>query len=154
MIRIAHRGNYAGKNESRENRVDYITEALDAGYSVEVDVHFIENQLWLGHDEPQEKIDIEFLENPLLWVHSKNLAAMFVLWPMPLVNTFWHDKDAFTVTSKGFRWSDALQDMTRDGICVMPDRSAHVCGLIKSGTYKPMGICSDDFRLFSQLSLV
>ena len=37
MIRIAHRGNFAGINRDRENSPDYIEEAIAAGYNVEVD---------------------------------------------------------------------------------------------------------------------
>ena len=56
MILIAHRGNIEGKNKLRENKIDYILEALEQSYDVEIDVRFIKNYgaYFLGHDEAQE----------------------------------------------------------------------------------------------------
>lgn len=149
MIRIAHRGNYKGKNASRENRIDYLHEALDAGFNIEVDVRYSKNQFWLGHDDKQEKIDISFLENPLVWTHSKNLDALCRLWHNPLVQTFWHDLDEFTYTSMGVKWANAQLHKTSDGIMVMPDSDSSLCAELRRGDLIPLGICSDDFNLFS-----
>ena len=33
MIKIAHRGNYKGRNVDRENTISYIEEAIAAGYN-------------------------------------------------------------------------------------------------------------------------
>ena len=38
MILIAHRGNISGIDDARENSPKYISEALNIGYDVEVDV--------------------------------------------------------------------------------------------------------------------
>ena len=40
MIFISHRGNLEGPNPERENNPDYISEALERVYSVEVDVWY------------------------------------------------------------------------------------------------------------------
>ncbi len=154
MIRIAHRGNYQGKNESRENRLDYLQEALDAGFAIEVDVRFVKGQFWLGHDVKQEKVSLDFLENPLVWVHSKNMDALLELWHNPAVNTFWHDQDPFTYTSKGIKWANVRMDETIDGIAVMPDGHSLICHKIRSGIYTPYGVCSDNFSLFESLRIV
>ncbi len=55
MKLIAHRGNTQGPNPERENSPEYIEEALNAGYDVEVDVWYdcATEKFWLGHDEPQ-----------------------------------------------------------------------------------------------------
>jgi glycerophosphoryl diester phosphodiesterase len=54
MILIAHRGNLNGKQPERENSPEYIKEALEKGYHVEVDVWLKEtNNLFLGHDSPK-----------------------------------------------------------------------------------------------------
>lgn len=37
MIKIAHRGNYKGRVDERENSPDYIEETIITGYNVEVD---------------------------------------------------------------------------------------------------------------------
>ena len=60
MICIAHRGNINQVDKDRENSPDYITEAVLAGYDVEVDAWYKNNQWWLGHDEPQYKINIRY----------------------------------------------------------------------------------------------
>ena len=56
MILIAHRGNLNGKT-NRENQPEYIQEALVQDFDVEIDVWYIEDEFWLGHDIPQYKIE-------------------------------------------------------------------------------------------------
>jgi len=63
MILISHRGNINGKNPTRENSPDYIMETISMGYDVEIDIWLIDNDLFLGHDNPQYKIDIDWLKN-------------------------------------------------------------------------------------------
>ena len=50
MKLIAHRGNLHGPNPDKENSTDYINEAIESGYNVEIDVWFINNKWYLGHD--------------------------------------------------------------------------------------------------------
>ena len=69
MILISHRGNINGRNIDMENTIDYIDDALDQGYHVEVDVWMIGDKLYLGHDSIQEEITTKYLMNPKLWVH-------------------------------------------------------------------------------------
>ena len=56
MRLIAHRGNITGPDPSRENHPDYIRQAIDLGYNVEIDVWRIGGKFILGHDEPQYEI--------------------------------------------------------------------------------------------------
>lgn len=147
MIKIAHRGNYAGKNKDKENTISYIEEAISKGYDVEVDVWLINNQWFLGHDSPTEIINLSFLERLVIWSHAKNLDAYFTLWNNPKVNVFWHDKDDFVFTSKGIKWCN-INTLTYDGIMVMPELNKHYITLLNTG-HKPLGICSDDFRKFN-----
>ena len=60
MILISHRGNLNGSLQWEENRPDYINNALDLGYDVEIDVWKQPDGWYLGHDEPQFLIDEEF----------------------------------------------------------------------------------------------
>ena len=76
MILISHRGNINGKNSDRENSIEYIEEALDMGYNVEIDVWVIDNKFYLGHDNPLYEVDFLFLINNKLWCHAKNLEAL------------------------------------------------------------------------------
>ena len=61
MYLIAHRGNINGKNKSKENSPSYILDAIKQGYDVEIDLWVDNDDFWLGHDEPQYKINIDFL---------------------------------------------------------------------------------------------
>ena len=70
MILISHRGNRNGKNVDRENSPDYIQEALDEGYDVEIDVWVKDDKFFLGHDEPEYTTDKEFLMKDGLWCQS------------------------------------------------------------------------------------
>ena len=66
MILISHRGNILGRKKQLENNPNYIDNALKLGYDVEVDVWSIDKQFYLGHDEPQYKIERSFLQNKKL----------------------------------------------------------------------------------------
>ena len=60
---ISHRGNLNGEEPEYENTTDYINNALSKGFECEIDVWFVKNEFYLGHDTPEEKIDIEFILN-------------------------------------------------------------------------------------------
>ena len=54
---ISHRGNIRGAVPDKENRPSYIDCAIGSGYDVEIDLRMIDGELWLGHDEPQYRIE-------------------------------------------------------------------------------------------------
>ena len=142
MILISHRGNIDGPNPGNENKPSYILDAIVKGYEVEVDFWFSNNKFYLGHDEPQYDIPIEWLENNYrkLWVHCKNVDAISKLHELDrggfYLNYFWHENDKVTLTSQGYIWAYPGVECS-NGIAVMPE-------LNKS--FKPtnvLGICSD-----------
>lgn len=149
MIKIAHRGNYNGKLPERENTVSYINEAIDAGYNVEVDAWLIDGVWMLGHDFPKDKVDISFFERPEVWTHAKNLVGYVSLFHNPKVHTFWHNKDDFVFTSKGIKWAN-INILTHDGVMVMPEFNDYYIQMFRLGHLDPLGICSDDFRIFNK----
>jgi len=63
MRLISHRGNINGKFESYENEPNYIDLAIKKGYDVEVDIWYIGNILYLGHDKPQYEIDFRWIRD-------------------------------------------------------------------------------------------
>jgi hypothetical protein len=148
VIKIAHRGNYKGRNAERENTVAYIEEAIAAGYNVEIDVWLIEKTLHLGHDFPGESIELSFLERPEIWTHAKNLVGYVSLYNNPKVHVFWHNKDDFVFTSKGIKWCKT-HVITYDGVMVMPEFNDYHTEVIRSGNLIPLGICSDNFDKFN-----
>lgn len=147
MIKIAHRGNYQGRNADLENNPAYLSAALAAGYNVEVDAWRHEGRWYLGHDKPEHMVSIDFLCHPHVWTHAKNFEGYLMLYPNKDVHVFWHNKDDFVFTSKGIKWANTGID-THDGIMVMPDANPELCWRIRKKEITPLGVCSDDFRIF------
>jgi len=140
MILIAHRGNINGPNKERENTPDYINEALCEGYEVEIDVWLVDDEVWLGHDKPENKINKLFLHErrQLLWCHAKNLGALVFLLRENF-NTFSHDNDPYVITTKGYIWASPHSEFTRDTIAVMPEWKNYAPEDISHCA----GVCSD-----------
>jgi hypothetical protein len=103
---ISHRGNLNGPNPLTENTEEQIDLCISKGYDVEIDVWCINEDFFLGHDKPTNKISITFLLNrkKSLWIHCKNLECLFILNNLGL-NYFWHQEDDFTLTSQEFIWT-------------------------------------------------
>ena len=135
MILISHRGNLDGKKEKLENHPDYIEDAIKKGFDVEIDVWFINNNFFLGHDKPQFKVNSKFLENRKLWCHSKNSDALKELSKLNC-HFFWHNTDDYTITSRGFIWIYPGKPILKNGICVMPEKKNNI-------NLDCKGICSD-----------
>ena len=136
MILISHRGNINGRDEDRENHPEYIQEALDKGYNVEIDVWLTSyNQFYLGHDKTQYFVKLDFLKKDGLWCHAKNIEALNLMLKGD-VHCFWHQEDDVTLTSKGYMWTYPGKQLTENSICVKPELSGEK-------PKKVMGICSD-----------
>ena len=123
---IAHRGNLNGPNPLTENDPKRITQCIEDGYDVEIDVRFdpATETLWLGHDEPQHKINWMWLAGRTrnLWIHCKDLATLHEFSTNSGgYNYFWHDKDDYTLTSKGHIWSYPGKTYTGNTVVVMPE---------------------------------
>ena len=140
MILISHRGNINGSNPKMDNNPEYIQKALDLGYDVEVDVWSIDKQFYLGHDEPQYKIERSFLQNKHLWCHAKNIEAFYRMID-DKIHCFFHDKDKVALTSRGYFWSAFEDEMTSKSICVMPPSSRDLPKNIA-------GVCSDNIGYY------
>lgn len=105
---ISHRGNLNGPNQDLENSPNYIELSISKGFDCEVDLWKVKDELFLGHDKPQYKIDFDFIKSfqDFLWVHCKNFDAIDYLVDIDEgINYFWHENDKFTLTSKGFIWT-------------------------------------------------
>jgi len=102
MIFISHRGNLDGASKM-ENHPEHITKAADAGFDVEIDVWVINDDYFLGHDEPHYKTDTDFLSNDKFWCHAKNADALCKMIE-DSIHCFWHADDDATITSRGHIW--------------------------------------------------
>jgi hypothetical protein len=61
MFIISHRGNLQGPDLNQENKPEYIDEALSKGFDVEVDVRFLNKSVFLGHDDAQYLVNLNWL---------------------------------------------------------------------------------------------
>jgi len=149
MINISHRGNLDGKNEKRENHPDYILEAINKGYQVEVDIWYVDGIWYLGHDLPIYRIDFDFIDqysiSEHLWLHTKNFEALKELSKMKndlymsWFRYFWHQTDDFTLTSNGYIWTYPGKDLNENSICVLPEQNNYSLEDIEIC----YGVCSD-----------
>lgn len=146
MILISHRGNLDGPNPEKENHPDYIKEALDAGYDVEVDVWFLKKRgFFLGHDTAEYPITVDFLKqnSEKLWIHCKNVTAMVMLSHHPELNYFWHQEDTMTLTSKQKMWVYPGKQPVLNSIAVMPEIHGDDLSICA-------GICSDYIKQYKK----
>lgn len=136
---IAHRGNISYRIPELENTKSYIDTAIENNYDVEIDIWSVNNKLYLGHDEPKDEVDLEFLyeRHNKLWCHTKNIEALSELIFRGL-HCFFHDKDLATLTSKKFIWTYPGEELTKNSISVLPETSYKMQDILGAA-----GICSD-----------
>lgn len=135
MILISHRGNVNGRLPQYENGQTYCQETIDKGYHVEIDVYWYDGIFWTGHDRPQYRVDIDFLQKEEVWCHAKDIEALFQLQKID-THCFFHQNDNVTLTSKGYLWTLPTHILTENSICVLPE-------LQKIDINNCAGICSD-----------
>ena len=123
MIYIAHRAHVNGPDADSENDPKKIVSAIDDGFDVEVDVAFVNNELWLGHDVRRHLVSLEFLQchKDRLWFHCKNIEALGYLIEHDM-NCFGHCRDEFVVTSKGYIFTCPGSPLSSKAVLVMPER--------------------------------
>ena len=98
MILISHRGNITGRIPDSENRPSYIQDTITLGYDVEIDVRMKEGQLYLGHDLPQYRVELDWLleRKDRLWVHTKDFESLDFLIETGL-RIFFHEQERQTI---------------------------------------------------------
>lgn len=139
MILISHRGNINGRIKSWENEPTYIDLAIKNGYDVEIDVWYVDNVLYLGHDKPQYGVDLRWVKDRItkLWIHCKNIESInFFKDNRYQFNYFWHETDTITLTSLNYIWAYPGKQPIEKSIAVMPE-------LNNDDITKCVGICSD-----------
>jgi len=143
MILISHRGNTTGKQINLENNPDYVDKTIRMGYNVEVDLWLEEDSFFLGHDEPQYKINMDWLTSRKnkLWIHCKNLNSFDFLstYGDNTYKFFWHQEDSYTLTSNLMIWTYPDQPLSNRSIAVMPENTEYTLDQLKHCA----GVCSD-----------
>lgn len=145
---IAHRGLLTGPDPAKENYPDTIRHAIKEGFDVEVDLRVINDELWLGHDEPQYKVSLDWLRthDMRLWIHCKNLEAMEFCFNYPTLNYFAHDHDDYVVTSKGYVWAYPGKPGGKFTVMVMPEHKGMLESVIEDYNNDKIyiyGMCTD-----------
>jgi hypothetical protein len=146
MLLISHRGNLYGPEPKKENKPDFIDEALNLHYPVEIDLWVDGKIAYLGHDKPETRIHPSWLRSRShdLWIHCKNGAALaFVSRDSSLgLHYFYHNKDTYTITSRGYIWCyPGAASAGYRAIAVQPERVWSLEQVLELKNF--YGICSD-----------
>lgn len=137
MKLIAHRGLMFGPDVNIENRPAQIDFAIKAGFDVEIDVWYLNGEIFLGHDRPDYKVNLDFLKRKEVWAHAKNLPALDFLLENN-ITCFWHENDERTLTSNGYIWTYPNKATTKKSIVVVFDSTLD--NVDKENLY---GVCGD-----------
>ena len=136
MKLISHRGNISSKQPSFENSPSYIKEALSAGYGVEADFWYKDDQWFLGHDEPEYKVnEIEwYMFNLNMFMHAKDIPTFIKMkemqieyaqasdMPVIVAHYFYHTNEPVILTSRGMLWAFPKVEVPSKYACaVMPE---------------------------------
>ena len=151
MKLISHRGNMDGQMPSKENRPSYIDSTMQLGIDVEVDLRFIDGDFYLGHDNPDYKVTIKWMElrKDQLWFHCKNIEAVLELLKQKDFKYFCHTSDNYVLTSTNHIWVHDL-DGTIDENCIIPllDKS----DIVRYDGAKPYAVCTDYINVYKKLN--
>ncbi len=148
MIYIAHRGNVSGSNPELENSPEYVDEAISNGYFVEIDVRkgSAPDEFFAGHDYGKYKLSIDWFKERRgrLFIHAKDIETYTYFISRHDWNVFWHQNDAYTLTSAGFIWALPGSKLNEKTICVMPENVLYS----KEDISCCAGICSDHVAFY------
>ena len=143
---ISHRGNLSGPKPEEENSPLAVMRALAEGYDVEVDVHWHNEQFWLGHDVPRYLTVSTELCNPRIWCHAKDPITLMQLLDHG-IHCFAHNEDDWALTSQGFVGN--MVPATR-AILVLPEKSSTRIHGRAANIRKYAGVCTDYPRRYER----
>ena len=162
MIFIAHRGRRKDAWSEEENSPYVIDACIDDNIEVEVDLWYKHGQYWLGHDAPQyhvEEKDWLRIRSDYLWIHCKNADALRMMASFgDRYKYFWHDKDDYTITSRGYIWAyPGKRELVHRTIHVLPERNllprqiVSFYKTLEAHDKLPFAICTDYVYEFKRL---
>ena len=144
MKLISHRGNIRGPIPDKENRPSYIDCAIGNGYDVEIDVNYVNGELWLGHDEPQYKVTHTGIQerSQYLWLHCKDFESAKECWKY---QAFCHSGDPFVFTSNNKIWLHGENESiyTLDDMTIIPVINEQESTSFHTANGIPFGVCTD-----------
>lgn len=115
---ISHRGLIEGEGE--ENSPYFIDAAINRGFYVEIDIRFIKGSFWLGHDTPDYRINLGWLERrkDFLLLHCKNIEAAQEIAGLTF-HFFCHSNEPYVLTSRNLLWVHDIS-LSLDESCIIP----------------------------------
>jgi hypothetical protein len=127
MKLISNKGNITGKLLD-ENNPAIVESAINIGYDVKIDLWLQENQLYLGTDKPEYKLDIDWLEkhHHKLWLHCHDLEIInkfYALDPMGVKLNYFHMESDILVRSS--KWYNIMQLKNPINGCVFMNPENH-----------------------------
>jgi len=157
MKLISHRGNITGPGSENDPRT--VDLAISKGFDVEIDLRSDGNDLFLGHDTPDFKVDFDWISSrrEKLWIHCKDLQSSIALSKMQTLDQklryFCHSDDPFVLVSTGHIWMhyNILDSLNKylDERCVVPLITLnHINNYFIPKVY---GICSDHVQNIQDL---
>ena len=141
---ISHRGNLKGENPNLENTKHYIDSALNEGFDVEVDLWMIDKKYYLGHDNPENKVELEWLDERKknIWIHTKNFSCFESLLEMnDNFIFFYYTIEPVVMVSNKVIWSHEPNEMEIHKNCVIP--LLNKSQIINNNFHGWYGICTD-----------
>jgi len=118
---------------------------MELGFECEVDIRLINGDFYLGHDSPEFKVDFDWISkrSTKLWLHCKDFDSLnfFVEISDSDFNFFWHNKDQYTLTNKGYIWAYPGVSVSKNCIAVLPE--TWLSSQVNITELDCFGICSD-----------
>lgn len=145
---ISHRANLDGPCKEENELSSIMNCLLNYNYDVEIDVHFIDGLLHIGHDLPSKFTlsVVNFIHKfadhkDRLWIHCKNIEALSIFSKIDdIFNYFGHSNDEFVLTSRGYIFTRP-NVVHEDAILVMPELTSN--GNVSNKHFKSKGILTD-----------
>jgi len=142
---ICHRGNLHGSRKELENNFGILIQREIQGQYVEVDVWYIDQGLWIGHDKPDYKITFDWLaSSKRRLLHAKDGATFSYLMSESGkrgldLHIFYHTEEDYVLTSKGLILGYPGKPILPGSLCMMPERAKYS----QEELEKAFWICSD-----------
>ena len=148
---ICHRGNLERKELAKENNPDILDTRIADGYDVELDVWYKNNELFLGHDNPEYPITFEWLmQSSKKYIHTKDASTLEYL----LLrcgkegynpNIFYHTGEHYSLTTRNHIIVLPGQEILEGSVNMMPEMSP-----TPKDTRQAFAVCSDSLSNFSK----
>jgi len=141
---ISHRGNLKGPDPIHENTQSHIDFALKKSYDVEIDLWKIGDKFLLGHDKPENEVELDWLgeRKDNLWIHTKNFHAFEdLLKKNNRYNFFYHTNEPLVLVSNGVIWSHKPNEIYYPERCIIP--LLNKSSLVESKKKNWFGVCTD-----------